>query len=84
MANAISLITNWIAVLDKIYQLSAKSVVLDTLAELLKWMSEDKEFKLAKLTMDGLGDYSRSAGYPVGDVTLTWETHAPDYERNNN
>jgi hypothetical protein len=44
-------------------------------------MAGTKEFKLAKIAMDGLGDYSRSNGYPAGDVTLTWETHSPDWER---
>ncbi|MDR3053317.1 MAG: hypothetical protein LBU48_05610 [Coriobacteriales bacterium] len=81
MANSITLIDNWIAVLDEVYQASAKSAGLDTGNNLLKWMAQDKNFKLAKLTMDGLGDYSRSNGYPVGDVSLTWELHAPDYER---
>jgi hypothetical protein len=81
MPNAITLIDNWIAVLDEIYKAAAKSAGLDTGSKLLEWMAKDKNFKLAKIAMDGLGDYSRSNGYPKGDVSLTWETHAPDYER---
>ena len=30
--------------------------------------------KLPKLSMDGLGDYSRSSGYVAGDVTFAYET----------
>jgi hypothetical protein len=29
----------------------------------------------------GLGDYNRSTGYAVGDVTLSYETHTFNFER---
>lgn len=38
--------------------------------------------RLPKISMTGLGDYSRSTGYPTsGAVTLEWETHTFDKDR---
>lgn len=38
--------------------------------------------RLPKVSMTGLGDYSRSTGYPTsGSVTLEWETHTFDKDR---
>ena len=81
MANNILAAEKWIPILDEIYQGAATSNILDSDQTLLGWMADTKEFKLAKITMDGLGDYDRTLGYPPGDVSITWETHAPDYER---
>lgn len=39
------------------------------------------EVKIAKLELDGLADYDRATGYELGDVNLTWETHAFRYDR---
>jgi len=33
------------------------------------------EIKILKMVLEGLGDYSRSTGFPSGDITTTWETH---------
>jgi hypothetical protein len=81
MPNNITLASRFVPILDAIYQEAALSGVLDSTEGLIQWMSDTKEFKLAKLSMDGLGDYDRSLGYPKGDVSLVWETHSPDYER---
>ncbi|MCL2504420.1 MAG: hypothetical protein FWE94_07515 [Coriobacteriia bacterium] len=81
MANAITPAEMWVALLDEIYQEAATSNILDTGSQLLQWMADSQEFRLGQLSMDGLGDYSRSDGYPKGDVTLEWETHKPDWER---
>lgn len=36
---------------------------------------------IPSITMDGLGDYSRSTGYPAGDVTYTWTQYALTQDR---
>ena len=81
MGNNIIPAEKWIAILDEVYQNAATSSILDTDARLLNWLADSHEFRLGKLTMDGLGDYDRALGYPKGNVSLAWETHAPDYER---
>ena len=39
------------------------------------------EVKIPKMSMDGLADYSRSSGYPVGAIAVEWETRAMTQDR---
>ncbi len=39
------------------------------------------EIKIPKMTLDGLGDYDRDAGYVTGSVTLTYETKTMTQDR---
>lgn len=80
MANAIALFTKYIALLDEVYRSASKTAILDT-AETAEMVSGAKEFKVPKMTMDGLADYGRNGGYADGSVTLTYETKKPDYDR---
>lgn len=36
---------------------------------------------IPSIAMDGLGDYSRSSGYPAGDVTYTWTQYTLTQDR---
>lgn len=81
MANSIELFKVYLPFLDEVYQNASKTAGLESESSLLVKVNESGEFKIPKITMDGLGDYSRSAGYPEGDVTLETETKKPDYER---
>lgn len=40
-----------------------------------------KDVKIPKMALTGLGDYSRSGGYPKGKVTLTYETRTMTQDR---
>lgn len=40
-----------------------------------------KTVKVPKMTMSGLGNYSRSTGYPAGDVSLEYETFTMTQDR---
>ena len=40
-----------------------------------------KNVKVPKMTMSGLGNYSRTTGYPVGDVSLEYETRTMTQDR---
>ena len=40
-----------------------------------------KNVKIPKMSVQGLGDYSRSAGYKLGDVTVTYETREMTQDR---
>lgn len=75
MANSISLVTKMIPLIDEIYKLEAKSSILEVPSELVQETQEANTFKIAKMSMIGLGNYSKTNGYPAGDVTLEWETH---------
>lgn len=75
MANSIDLVTKMIPLIDEIYKLEAKSSILEVPSELVQETQEANTFKIAKMSMIGLGNYSKTNGYPAGDVTLEWETH---------
>ena len=39
------------------------------------------EIQILKMTLEGLGDYNRSTGFPSGDITTAWETHTFTQDR---
>ncbi len=81
MANSIALFKNYISLLDEVYKENAKTSVLDGDMSLVHAGSNAHEIVIPKISMDGLGDYSRNGGYVDGDVVLTNETVAFNYDR---
>lgn len=81
MPNAITKFKNYTSLLDEVYQAAAKTAVLDSDPTLAKEGANANEIVIPKISMDGLGNYDRNSGYVTGDVTLTNETVAFNYER---
>ena len=81
MANSIALATGFTQVIDEVYKAASLTDVLTTDAGLAQPGANAKEIKVPKVSVDGLGDYSRSAGYKTGSVTLEWETKTFEYDR---
>lgn len=80
MANSIALAEKYLGLLDEVYKYGSKSAILDTANEWVKFNGGNK-IELYKMTMDGLGDYSRANGFPSGDVTGVWEPHTLTFDR---
>lgn len=79
MANSFNpLISKFLPLMDEVYKQASKTAILDDSAA--KFVGANA-IKFFKMTMDGLGDYSRNAGYVGGDVTGTWETMTLAYDR---
>lgn len=81
MANSITTFKKYIDLLDEVYKSAAKTAVLDGDNSLVQAGSNAHEIVIPKISMDGLGDYSRNGGYVDGDVTFTNETVAFNYDR---
>lgn len=81
MPNAITLATQFIPLLDEVYKLSSLTADLDGNPDLVRQGANANELIIPKLTMQGLGDYSRNGGYVDGDVTLTNETVVCNFDR---
>jgi hypothetical protein len=81
MANNIALAKNYIPLLDEVYKLSSLTAALESPAELARAGASAREILLPKMDLVGLGDYNRSTGYALGDVTLSYETHTFNFER---
>lgn len=82
MANSIALFKQYISdVLDDVYKSASLTAVLDGANELVQQGANAEELIIPKMSMDGLGAYSKSSGYVNGDVTLTNETVKCNFDR---
>jgi len=81
MGNTIALAKSYVPNLDEIYKLSSLSAILTSDQGLARPGAKANEIIVPKISMSGLGDYSRSNGYAQGDVTLEWETVPFNYDR---
>ncbi len=81
MANQIAKFKKYTDLLDEVYKNEAKTAVLESDATLAKQGANANEIVIPKLDMDGLGDYDRNSGYVNGDVVMTNETVAFNYDR---
>lgn len=81
MANSIALASQFVPILDEIYKLASLTSKLDGNPDLVRAGANANELVIPKLTMQGLGDYSRNSGYVSGDVTLTNETVVCNFDR---
>lgn len=79
--NAIELFKQYIGLLDEIYKLEAKTNILDGANELVRQGANANELIIPKLSMDGLADYSRAAGYVAGNVDFDFETVKCNFDR---
>lgn len=77
----IDLVTKMLPLIDEVYKKEAKSAILEAPAELVQQTMDANVVKIAKLALIGLGNYSKSNGYPAGDVSLTWESHTFSNDR---
>ncbi len=80
MTNTVNLVSKFLAIIDEVYKQESKTVMLDALTEAPGYLNAN-EVKVMKLSMVGLGNYSRTAGYPDGDLSATWETMTLSAER---
>ena len=81
MANNIALFKVYTDQLDEVYKAASLTSVLDGASDLVSQGANANELIIPKMTMDGLGDYSRNGGYVGGDVTLTNETVKCNFDR---
>jgi len=81
MSNVISYASIFQAELDKIILPQLTSARMELGASRVRYTG-GAEVKIPKISMDGLGDYSRTAGFPTsGAVALSWETHTFEKDR---
>ncbi len=79
MSNNISLSEKFLPVIDDIYKSQSVTQVLDNDTQ-VNFIGANK-VQVLKTSTTGLGDYSRTDGYPKGDVTAVWESMTLSVER---
>ena len=78
--NSIETVDIFQKVLDEQMVRELTSIRMERNASMIKY-DGGKTVKIPSITMDGLGDYSTSTGFPEGDVTLSYESHTLEYDR---
>lgn len=73
--NMIELVNKYLPILDAQYKLESRSAILDVAPEFVQMTRDAKKVKIAKMTVDGLANYSRHSGFVAGYTDLTWEEH---------
>ena len=81
MAQSITLVQKMLPLLDEVYKAEAKSAGLEAPAEFVRETADANSVKIAKMALVGLGNYSKTTGFPAGDITLEWETHTFSNDR---
>ncbi len=71
--NSVALAAKYLPLLDEVYKRESLTSILDTANERVNWIGADTA-KIMKLDLDGLGNYSRNAGFVPGSADVTWET----------
>lgn len=72
MTQSIALVTKFQPILDEIYKSASLTARMDAPTKPVDFMGA-AVVKVFKTSVVGLGTYSRSAGYPKGEVVGTWE-----------
>lgn len=73
MANAIDLVITFLQLIDESYKLDSVTARMDSQTQNSSEFDGTATIKVMKLSMVGLGTYSRTTGYPAGDITAIWE-----------
>ena len=81
MPNNITPFKRYTSLLDEVYQNASVTSMLDMNGATVRMGVNANEIVIPKISMDGLGDYSRNSGYAQGSVTLTHETVKFNYDR---
>ena len=81
MANQIAAIKNYTDVLDKVYQKVSVSGCLTSGGRMVRAGRNAKEIMVPKISVSGLGDYTRNVGYKTGSITFDYETKTFNYDR---
>ena len=81
MPNNIAAIKNYMTILDRVYQREATSSCLNSPARMARAGRNAKEIMIPKISVTGLGDYTRNVGYKTGSIDFAYETKTFNYDR---
>ena len=81
MPNSIAFAQNYASVIDEVYQRASVSGVLNSGRRMVRAGHNAKEILIPKISVTGLGDYTRNVGYKTGAITYEFETKTFNYDR---
>lgn len=81
MPNSIAFAQNYTSVIDEVYQRASVSGVLNSGRRMVRAGHNAKEILIPKISVTGLGNYTRNVGYKTGAITYEFETKTFNYDR---
>ena len=73
-SNNIAFARNYTSVIDEVYQRASVSGVLNSGRRMVRAGHNAKEILIPKISVTGLGDYTRNVGYKTCAITYEFET----------
>lgn len=80
MANSIAYAKEYAKMLDRVFKQGASTALLNPVPGTFKYKGA-KTVSLRKMTLEGLGNYSRATGYTTGDTDIAWTDYQLSVER---
>ena len=80
-SNNIAFARNYTSVIDEVYQRASVSGVLNSGRRMVRAGHNAKEILIPKISVTGLGNYTRNVGYKTGAITYEFETKTFNYDR---
>ena len=80
-SNNIAFARNYTSVIDEVYQRASVSGVLNSGRRMVRAGHNAKEILIPKISVTGLGNYTRNVGYKAGAITYEFETKTFNYDR---
>lgn len=68
-------------IMDEVITQEVKTGAMTANSAMIEATHEANKFKVATATTQGLGDYSKTLGYPMGSATLKWQEYTLRYDR---
>lgn len=81
MPSSIAFAKNYVSIIDEVYQRASVSGVLNSGRRMVRAGHNAKEIMVPKISVTGLGDYTRNVGYKTGAITYEFETKTFNYDR---
>ncbi|MBS5865381.1 MAG: hypothetical protein KIC37_03385 [Coriobacteriaceae bacterium] len=74
MPNSIDYIKNYMTILSAVYKKTACSTMLNSGRRMMRAGRNAKEIMIPKISVTGLGNYTRNVDYKNGAITYKFET----------
>ena len=81
MPNSIAFAKTYIPIIDEVYQNASVSRVLTSGGRIVRSTHNAREIMIPKISVSGLGDYTRDQGYKTGSINLEYQTRQMNYDR---
>lgn len=80
-SNSIVFARNYTSMIDEVYQRASVSGILNFDRRIVRAGHNAKEILIPKISVTGLGNYTRNVGYKTGAITYEFETKTLNYDR---